>query len=250
MMDRVYPHMGWLAMDQAVDYLHHLGLPEITERAFWQLCKIGKCRVYLDCCNREGWLHTSSDGETPIYDDVVGDGYCQIIFPPDQVFNRTNYTDVSGPMVFRNRLINDQEWVLKAPYDISEARFKPIDIEALAGLVADTGERGQIIKLNELSDVNYAAKLEVLASSNNTEIEQQSISDAALGAKVRRQRQDFAIRPREDRDAREAEYRRWLTAAEEIRQESSRPRSKRELAQLVKERLHLPDSLETVRKRL
>ncbi|MCY1461530.1 hypothetical protein D9M71_791980 [compost metagenome] len=59
-------------------------------------------------------------------------------------------------MVFRNQLISDQEWVLKAPYDLGEARFKPKDVEVLACLLINARERGPIIKLNGMPDANCA----------------------------------------------------------------------------------------------
>lgn len=79
---------------------------------------------------------------------------------------------------------------------------------------------------------------------------QPSASDAALGASRRQQLQGFADRPREDRDARKAEFERWRTTAAAIQQERSRPASIRDLAKLVKNRLNLPDSPETIRKRI
>jgi hypothetical protein len=76
-------------------------------------------------------------------------------------------------------------------------------------------------------------------------------ADAALGASRRQQLQAFASKPREDRDSREAEYQRWRSAAADIQQERTRTTpSTRALAALVKDRLGLPDSIETIRKRL
>lgn len=75
-------------------------------------------------------------------------------------------------------------------------------------------------------------------------------SDAALGAAVRQQLKEFAKRPRDDREAREEEYQRWRKTGEEIQRERSRPASNRELAELIKIRLNLPDSVETIRKHL
>lgn len=75
-------------------------------------------------------------------------------------------------------------------------------------------------------------------------------SDAALGAEIRRQRQSFAIRQREESGAREAEYERWRAAADAIQRGRTRPASKRELARLVRDQLQLPDSVETIRKQM
>lgn len=75
-------------------------------------------------------------------------------------------------------------------------------------------------------------------------------SDAALGAVTRAQRKNFADRPRDAREAREREYQGWRDASAEIQEKRERPATKRHLSALVKERLNLPDSEETIRKRL
>ncbi|WP_286974326.1 hypothetical protein [Pseudomonas sp.] len=75
-----------------------------------------------------------------------------------------------------------------------------------------------------------------------------SSSDAALGAAVRQQRVKFAHNERDGCKERQEEYQRWRAAAEAIRDEKTRQVSKRNLAELVKKRLNLPDSAETIRR--
>lgn len=75
-------------------------------------------------------------------------------------------------------------------------------------------------------------------------------SDASLGAHTRQRNQAFANKRRELQDARVIEYQRWRDAAVRIKQRRERNPSMRELATLVKESLNLPDSIETIRKRL
>lgn len=75
-------------------------------------------------------------------------------------------------------------------------------------------------------------------------------SDAALGAYIRHQNQKFAEKQRDNHAARDNEWQRWRDTAEKIQQEMTRDASKRELAELVKKRLGLEDSIETIRKRL
>lgn len=75
-------------------------------------------------------------------------------------------------------------------------------------------------------------------------------SDAALGAHIRERQQVFSVRVHEERDARALEHQRWRDAGEEIKRGRQNPVSRRQLAELVKDCLDLPDSVETIRKRL
>lgn len=75
-------------------------------------------------------------------------------------------------------------------------------------------------------------------------------SDASLGAAVRQQRKNFAERQRESQEEREREFQRWREEGAAIQKERSRKASKRHLAELIKASLNLPDSTETIRKRL
>ena len=77
-----------------------------------------------------------------------------------------------------------------------------------------------------------------------------SQSDASLGAHYRQQNRDFAEKNHERHEARAVEHQRWRDVADEIQRTRKRPASLRELADLVKERLNLPDSKNTIRKRL
>ncbi|PMZ89155.1 MULTISPECIES: hypothetical protein [unclassified Pseudomonas] len=75
-------------------------------------------------------------------------------------------------------------------------------------------------------------------------------SDASLGEYYRKQNRDFAERNQERHEARDIEHQRWRNTADEIQRLRKKPASLRELAVLVKERLNLPDSQNTIRKRL
>jgi hypothetical protein len=75
-------------------------------------------------------------------------------------------------------------------------------------------------------------------------------SDAALGAAIRQKHKDFATRLREEISERETEYQRWRDAGAKIQNERNRPASKRDLAKLIQSKLGLPDSSETIRKKL
>ncbi|CAI8880209.1 DNA primase [Pseudomonas sp. IT-P258] len=75
-------------------------------------------------------------------------------------------------------------------------------------------------------------------------------SDASLGEYYRKQNRDFAEKNQERHEARDVEHQRWRDTADEIQRLRQRPASLRELAVLVKERLNLPDSKNTIRKRL
>ncbi|WP_367025677.1 hypothetical protein ABZN20_14305 [Methylococcus sp. ANG] len=76
-------------------------------------------------------------------------------------------------------------------------------------------------------------------------------SDAALGRQIRAQRSEFAKRnAAEVKGAREQEWERWRSEAERIQAGRIREASKRKLAELVKKSLNLPDSVETIRKKI
>lgn len=75
-------------------------------------------------------------------------------------------------------------------------------------------------------------------------------SDAALGRARREQLRSFAERSEDRGNEREPEWERWRAKAAEIQAGRTRKASKRKLAQLVKDALSLPDSPETIRKKL
>ena len=77
-----------------------------------------------------------------------------------------------------------------------------------------------------------------------------SASDASLGAYHRGQLQNFANKNKERSEARQAEWRRWRNEAQRIQSGRTRKASKQELAGLIKQALNLPDSIETIRKRI
>jgi hypothetical protein len=116
------------------------------------------------------------------------------------------------------------DWAARVGHDI------PIDEDALEQLII--AQRTQ----PTLTTAGLAPKV--------------SESDAALGAYVRLRQQAFSERVHEDRDVRAVEHQRWRDAGEEIKQGRQNPVSLRQLAELVKECLDLPDKVETIRKRL
>lgn len=118
------------------------------------------------------------------------------------------------------------------------------DSQTLCTLLADTPEVIHIQASDLLvSQVEYERFL-----SSNPAIIIPNASDAVLGAEVRQQRSEFAARGSERQLATAAKYQRWIDTAEEIQASRTRKASKRELAELVKERLDLRDSVETIRK--
>lgn len=75
-------------------------------------------------------------------------------------------------------------------------------------------------------------------------------SDSTLGALTRSRMKSLSLRARDGAAEREAEYQRWRDCASTIQAERLYPASKRQLAVLVKASLGLPDSEETIRRRL
>ncbi|MNG09998.1 hypothetical protein D3C84_934430 [compost metagenome] len=88
----------------------------------------------------------------------------------------------------------------------------------------------------------------VTVYSLNPAINIPNASDADLGAEVRQQRSGFATPGVERQRAKAAKHQLWIDTAEEIQAGRARKASKRELARLVKQRLDLHDTVETIRK--
>ena len=116
------------------------------------------------------------------------------------------------------------DWAARVGHDI------PIDEDALEELIAAQKTQSALTTPHPKSKFNE--------------------SDAALGAHIRERQQVFSVRVHEERDARAVEHQRWRDAGEEIKRGRQNPVSRRQLAELVKDCLDLPDSVETIRKRL
>jgi hypothetical protein len=113
-----------------------------------------------------------------------------------------------------------------------------------------TLEKGDTFEFTLGRLIFMRADLEALAATRTPETIKQDPSDAALGAEIRQQRQLFARRQSERQGELEIEHQRWRLAAGEIQRSRKNETSKRQLAALVKDRLQLPDSIETIRKHL
>jgi len=106
--------------------------------------------------------------------------------------------------------------------------------------------------------INEDVLLEVLETKNAYPVHELLISDLnvnqsdmSLGAATRQRNSEFAQRPRDGNEARLKEYKRWYDEAVLIQQKrATRKASLRELANMVRINLGLPDSIETIRKRL
>lgn len=75
-------------------------------------------------------------------------------------------------------------------------------------------------------------------------------SDAALGAQRREQLREFQKINTERNEARTAEWERWKSEAQQIQASHKRNLSKLEISRKVKKSLNLPDSIETIRKKI
>ncbi|WP_200278983.1 hypothetical protein [Rhabdochromatium marinum] len=89
-----------------------------------------------------------------------------------------------------------------------------------------------------------------LSETTVAEIEPGIASDLSLERAEHKKRKKFTHRNREKSEERATEKERWRVEGEKIQATRTRKASKRELAGLVKENLGLPDSIETIRKRL
>lgn len=106
--------------------------------------------------------------------------------------------------------------------------------------------------------INEKVLLEMLSTKNASIVYSSPIpdigmnqSDMALGAATRERNRAFAERPRDGNEMRQEEFKRWHKTACAIQQQhTKRPLSFRQLAQKVKAELNLPDSVETIRKKL
>lgn len=75
-------------------------------------------------------------------------------------------------------------------------------------------------------------------------------SDAALGAQTRARNTRFSNRSRDASQARTEQHEKWRACSKVIQESRTKPISKRALAERVKEKLNLRDSVETIRKAL
>lgn len=116
------------------------------------------------------------------------------------------------------------DWAARVGHDI------PIDEDALEELIVAQRTQPTLTTLHPTRKFNE--------------------SDAALGAHIRERQQAFSARVYEERDARAEEHQRWRDAGEEIQRGRQNPLSLRQQAEMVKEFLDLPDTVETIRKRL
>lgn len=160
-MQSFYRRLDWLDVGDASDYLSILTELSITERGLLQLVEEGKCRTYLSCSHRNGWIATPvvEDGRLARIDEieVIGDGHCQVLLASGS----SNLFPVLG-RVYRSdtgHFIDEQRWWLRAPRDF---KFKPTDIEALADWIAESTERDQAIKLDDLPDADSSSELKDL----------------------------------------------------------------------------------------
>lgn len=216
-MERLYRQLPWLDIEQARDYLQRITKPRLllSEQGLLQLGRARRIDVYVEIDPR-GLTGTTSDTKEKV--TLTG---MQQVLNPDDAFG------VSGDQTCVVLKHGDAHWIGMLPGWSQKALFKSADILALAD------------KMNAES-----------ASAQMSSVNASISSDAAFGATIRQQRKEFACLPRDGREAMELEHQRWRDAAEEIKQERSRPVSVRQLANLVKERLCLSDSSETIRKRL
>lgn len=239
--NKLYNLLEWLEMGQAVDWLRSMTGVTIKGEDLAALCNAGRCSVYVDadgatsyneelamCFTLKGrgrvrseFLYTSPPNETQLH--ICGrfraEFDCWHVEP----------CDVYPGDLMPGLMFSMDGWYL--PY------FKSSDIKTLAD------------KMNNepaLSPSEDGGPVTRGDSSDEKDLD----SDAALGAATRAQRKNFANRPRDAGEAREREYQRWRGAGVDIQKERERPATKRQLSALVKERLNLPDSEETIRKRL
>jgi hypothetical protein len=131
--------------------------------------------------------------------------------------------------------------------DYSQPVLKfPCSVQALISLLEEYGLRDCLnedrleLWIAECATPDPIFTLEELAAQ----------SDAALGAAQRAQMTGMALGNRARAAARQKEWYRWQAEADKIQAAHTRKCSKRELAELVKKTLGLPDSVDTIRKRL
>lgn len=103
--------------------------------------------------------------------------------------------------------------------------------------------------LRKAARKNALDKLSKEPGASAQDHDQPHSSDAALGAAIREQRRDFAKRKAEEQRALiETEHERWRKAGAEIQAARLKPASLHSLAKLVKQKLALTNSFETIRK--
>lgn len=240
-MGKIHSNLEWLTAAEAVEHLGDLIGDKITLAQLMRQCATGGCNAYLEpppegqsnLREAAGMAFTSPRGSShhAIHSTLPATwGQDQEL----RIWLRGDITQFDFPLGggellppdqrFGCRDLSNTDWVVRLKGWQFEPRFKRAEIEALAEKI--NGESAQSRTVTA------------------------SLSDATLGATIRQQRKDFANRPREGQEARDLEYQRWRDEGTAIQRERRRKASKRELAKQIKENLGLPDSIDTIRKRL
>ena len=184
-------------------------------------------------CTIDDLLYLAEEGKLAIAlpPEPITDRFYYISNPRDfsKTLSNTNESDV--PLVFHSP--EEARYLCAAP----RLRFPPPYLE---------NRRFTVDNL-----VIPHEELERFEQENGISDDPNSESDAALGRDKREQLRSFArTQAEEKREARAIEWDHWKKEATRIQTGRTRKYSKNALAGKVKESLDLPDSIETIRKRI
>lgn len=181
--------------------------------------------------------------------------------PHLEVYGYVDDPELSPAENRRERLMSDRsDWINEAIHlnehpdpEVMAAAFTIIEAARLRGYV----EFGQmekaiismanmiacgLVHLNQRKD-----ELTALMRNKFEEIK----PDVLLGKSTRQNLKSFATKlGKQQTQAREPKWQEWRLCAEQIRADKPSIKSNSEIARIVKKRLKLPDSIETIRKRI
>lgn len=267
---QAYRSLEWLTLEQAADWIEIISSSAVEDSYLYAMAEFGNCSMYVDASGLKG--QTEVKYRPSPLQPVRGIGICEVVTP---LVAEGRDTHLYGPVEFIGGYDDGKQkascsWWISPNIDY-EPLFKSNEIEEIGKMTTASGWSSQtpaiagapkvVTSVDEVTtealNIQASAAGEIadthspIAASEPARLtDHANSSDAALGAAVRQQRKDFAGIPRDDRLDREREYQRWRDTAAAIQDGRDRKASQRALAGLVKDQLRLPDSVETIRKRL
>jgi hypothetical protein len=174
-MDKIYPLLPWLTIEQAVDWIRRLTDSPISKSDLISLCEANQCAMYIDA----GHSCSGTDEDTWLY-NVLGSGY-QLVRNPKALIQHTEteyiLIELFGEVAWGDDDVNrteDIKWF--STFDRSDVFpiFKSPSVKALAEKInadelADTERELQTLRL--LSEQQRIEKEAALLRANAAEAE-------------------------------------------------------------------------------
>lgn len=133
-MDKIYPLLPWLTIDQSTDWIRRLTNSPLTETDLIRLCNADQCAIYVDV----GPSKFGSDEQTWLF-EVVGSGYQRVTNPKallSPTFDKKLILELHGQIFWtdENGTAKSGEFDWFSTFELSDVFpiFKSPSIKALA----------------------------------------------------------------------------------------------------------------------